>query len=302
MFTAQVQDTGFELPFDESVLSGPSSPLAQPYTLSDGFVIGNRFCAQPMEGWDGTLDGRPTELTNRRWRNFGASGAKLIWGGEAVAVRHAGRANPNQLLINEDNLPSLLQLRQSLVDSHLENFGTTSDLLVGLQLTHSGRFCRPNPGSGLEPVIAYHHPYLDKKFGISELTPIISDEELLSLVDDFILAGEMAQDAGFQFVDIKHCHGYLGHELLSGFNRPGDFGGSFENRTRFLRMIVSGLNARVPGLRIGVRLSAFDLVPFEPDSTTHIGQPAAPRQYPFAFGCNHQDAVQLRLIRNKTLS
>ena len=48
---------------------------------------GNRWCIHPMEGWDANRDGSPSELTLRRWRNFGLSGAKLIWGGEAVAVR-----------------------------------------------------------------------------------------------------------------------------------------------------------------------------------------------------------------------
>ena len=67
-----------------------------------------------MEGWDGTPDGHPTDLTMRRWERFGLSGAKLIWGGEAVAVRHDGRANPNQLMISEDTLGDLIALRERL--------------------------------------------------------------------------------------------------------------------------------------------------------------------------------------------
>ena len=74
-----------------------TAPLAQPYCLDNGFTIGNRFCILPMEGWDGTADGRPTELTTRRWKNFGLSGAKLIWGGEAVAVQPDARANPDSV-------------------------------------------------------------------------------------------------------------------------------------------------------------------------------------------------------------
>ena len=77
----------------------PSRRSREPFV--DGPVrVGNRFCVLPMEGWDGTPDGEPSELTRRRWQRFGASGAKLIWGGEAVAVRHDGRANPNQLLMS----------------------------------------------------------------------------------------------------------------------------------------------------------------------------------------------------------
>ena len=96
-----------------------------------------------MEGWDGGADGGPTDLTRRRWRRFGRSGAKLIWGGEAVAVRHDGRANARQLVINASTFGGIAELRQELVDAHRENFGAADDLLIGLQLTHSGRFCRP---------------------------------------------------------------------------------------------------------------------------------------------------------------
>ena len=143
-FKEYIQKLEIELPFDETLEAGSQSPLAQAYTLKNGRKIGNRFCILPMEGWDGTSDGKPTELTYRRWENFGKSGAKLIWGGEAVAVRHDGRANPNQLLITEENLSSLESLRKSLVNAHRDEYGCTDDLLIGLQLTHSGRFSRPN--------------------------------------------------------------------------------------------------------------------------------------------------------------
>ena len=79
------------------------------------------------------------------------------------------------------------------------------------------------------------------------------------------IAAKRAQQCGFDFVDIKHCHGYLGHEFLSAITRPGPYGGSLENRTRFLREIVAGIRAEAPGLRIGVRISAIDTVPFKPD-------------------------------------
>ena len=50
-------------------------------------------------------------------------------------------------------------------------------------------------------------------------------------------------DAGFAFVDVKHCHGYLGHELLGARDAAGRYGGSLENRTRFLREIIEGIRA-----------------------------------------------------------
>ncbi|GAH89433.1 unnamed protein product, partial [marine sediment metagenome] len=130
-----------QIPIDSEVVPAPSGALAQPYLLRDGKKIGNRFCIQPMEGWDGTTDGRPTDLVFRRWKNFGRSGAKLIWGGESMAVRPDGRANPNQLMILNQTMQDIEALRLALVNEHKDHFGQVDDLLVGLQLTHSGRFC-----------------------------------------------------------------------------------------------------------------------------------------------------------------
>ena len=283
-FRQHIQDLGIELPFDEDLISGEGNPLAQPYVLPDGSVIGNRFCTLPMEGWDGTLDGKPTEQTIRRWKHFGRSGAKLIWGGEAVAVRHDGRANPNQLLIDSQTLKELESLRLSLVEEHIAKYGSADDLYVGLQLTHSGRFSRPNEKSRLEPKIVYHHPVVDGLFNLPEDYPLMTDGEIEDLIADYVRAAEQAQRIGFDFVDIKHCHGYLGHEFLSARWRPGPYGGSFENRTRFLREVVSGIREQAPGLGIGVRLSAFDWGPFRAGGDG-VGEPGtAGSSYPYAFG------------------
>ena len=274
---AYAQSVGAVIPCDDVLLPATQSPLAQPL-IAHGRTIGNRFAILPMEGWDGTLDGRPSDLTFRRWRRFGASGAKLIWGGEAVAVRHDGRANPNQLLIGDGTAGDLARLRETLVTEHGTRFGGTSDLIVGLQLTHSGRFSRPDSKTQLQPQILYRHPLLDRKVQVSMSQPVLSDHDIEVLVGDFVRAACLAQQAGFDFVDIKHCHGYLGHEFLSAVDRPGPYGGSLENRTRFLREIVAGIRAAcsVPGLHVGVRFSAVDWVPFRARQTDRVGQPELP--------------------------
>lgn len=285
-FREHVAGLGIELPFDEKVETGPAAPLAQPYTLPNGFTIGNRWCVLPMEGWDGTLDGHPSELTFRRWERFGLSGAKLIFGGEATAVRHDGRANPNQLIINEETLPDLIRLRETLIASHTASFGTESaaDLYIGLQLTHSGRFCRPN-GKKLEPWILYPHPALNRKFGLPADYPVMTDDQISRLIEDFAAAAARAHRAGYHFVDVKHCHGYLGHEFLSAFDRPGKYGGSFENRTRFLREVVAAIHAVAPGLALAVRVSAFDFVPFRPGPDgTGVPETWGEGPYRWAFG------------------
>ncbi|HET59828.1 MAG TPA: NADH:flavin oxidoreductase, partial [Chloroflexi bacterium] len=276
-----------------------SSPMADQFILNNGFVIGNRFCIHPMEGWDGTFDGKPTTHTARRWRNFGASGAKLIWGGEAVAVSHEGRANPNQLMINDVTAPYLQKLLRELTDTHEQTYGSIDALLVGLQLTHSGRFSKPNLSDKFEPKVLYRHPYLEEKFHTQQSAHILNDEEIEAIIQQFIQAATLAEQIGFQFVDIKHCHGYLGHEFLSARTRPGRFGGSFENRTRFLREIVAGIRQLAPSLSIGVRLSAFDLIAFSPHPDTKIGCPVQTNDYPQPFGAAEQDFLQIDLTETR---
>lgn len=282
-FGEHLQKDGIQLDFDQELIVGQDSPYGKSHTLRSGSTIGNALCILPMEGWDGTADGRPTELTKRRWKNFALSGAKLLWGCEAVAVRHEGRANPNQLILNEQNFKDFVDLFDLVQTTHKEHFGDTSDLLVGLQLTHSGRFCKPNDKTRMEPRILYPHPILNKKFGLGEDYPLMSDEEIDSIIADYISAAVLAQKAGFHFVDIKHCHGYLGHEFLSAYDREGKYGGSIENRTRFLRDIVSGIRAAAPGLEIGVRMSIFDWIPFQ-KGPEEKGIPATESPYKYAFG------------------
>jgi 2,4-dienoyl-CoA reductase-like NADH-dependent reductase (Old Yellow Enzyme family) len=91
---------------------------------------------------------------------------------------------------------------------------------------------------------------------------LFTDMELDGLIGDFVRAARDAERAGFDFVDIKHCHGYLLHELLSAHTRPGRYGGPLENRTRLLREIAAGIRRDAPSLMIGVRVSIFDLVPY----------------------------------------
>lgn len=271
-FLAHLRDLGADLPFDATV--DPTGPLAATIpagAAGDGIgALANRFAVLPMEGWDATEDGRPTDLVRRRWRRFGESGAGLVWGGEAVAVRDDGRANPHQLVIGDH----VAELRGELLDAHRARFGASApEPVVGLQLTHSGRYAHA------EPLAAYAHPVLDGR----RRGRVLTDGELDGLVGDVVAAAATAAVAGFAFVDIKACHGYLSHELLSAVDRPGSYGGDLEHRTRFLRAAVDGVHAEVPGLGVAVRLSAFDVVPFVAgrDGT---GRPEVDGPYRYAFG------------------
>jgi 2,4-dienoyl-CoA reductase-like NADH-dependent reductase (Old Yellow Enzyme family) len=302
-FRTHLRSLDLELPCDDGVLKGSASPLAQPIEAVriNGKKIGNRYAIQPMEGWDGTSSGGVTEEVLRRWRRFGQSGAKLICGGEAMAVRPDGRANPNQLVISQNTKTELAELRTALAAAHQERHGTSEDLVIGFQLTHSGRFCKPADKNRLEPRVAYRHPLLDQRFKVTSDSQVLIDDEVEALIQDFVRAARIAWEAGADFVDIKHCHGYLLHEFLGAFCRPGKFGGSFDNRTRILREIVMGIRADGNPIELAVRLSAFDLVPFRPDPTQSFPGKPGPGipddysqclPYRYAFGVNPENPLE----------
>lgn len=305
-FRHHLASLGLDLPCDDAIAVGQNSPLAQPAAQAaiNGKTIGNRIAIHPMEGWDGTTTGGVTDDVRRRWQRFGESGAKLIYGGEAMAVRPDGRANPNQLIITAENKAGLAEIRETLVRAHRERYGNTDDLVIGFQLTHSGRFCKPTDKKRMEPRVAYRHPILDRKFNVTSDSQVFTDAEIDQLIEAYIAAAQIAWEVGADFVDIKHCHGYLLHEFLSAFTRPGKYGGSFENRTRILREIVAGIRARGNKIELGVRLSAFDFVPFKPDpALSQPGKlgPGIPEDfshclpYRYAFGANQRNPVEYDL-------
>jgi 2,4-dienoyl-CoA reductase-like NADH-dependent reductase (Old Yellow Enzyme family) len=242
-------------------LSDDLSPLFRPVVIGTR-TVGNSLCIQPMEGCDGTLDGRPDELTFRRYRRFGAGGAKLIWG-EANAVVEEGRANPRQLLLNDQTAASLERLLRECRLAHCASLGNDADLVVGLQLTHSGRY------SYRRPLLACHDPILDPLTRVDRASgqtvdaayPLLDDAYLARLPDYYVAAARLARDIGFDFVDIKQCHRYLLSELLAARTRPGPYGDSLENRTRLAREIIDRIRAEVPGLIIASRVNVYDGIP-----------------------------------------
>ncbi|MEX2191177.1 MAG: NADH:flavin oxidoreductase [Bacteroidota bacterium] len=260
-----------------------------------GRVLGNSLGIHPMEGCDGTLDGKPGELTFRRWERFGDGGAKLIWG-EATAVVPEGLANPRQLLINEINLPVFEELLKRTRRAHRGAYGSDEDLLVGLQLTHSGRY------SYQKPLIAYHHPqadeltYLDKAKGIKipKDYPVLKDSDLEGIEDAYAEAAKRAFKVGFDFVDIKQCHTYLLNELLGARTRPGKYGGDFMGRTRMVRNIFGKIRNEVGSEPLlASRMNAYDGVPFTKDPITGVGRVipfAIP--YEYSFGINKNNPME----------
>src|SRR5438067_7356290 len=205
-FRSHVASLGLDLPCEDVIITGSASPLTRPVAdiTINGKAVGNRWAIQPMEGWDGTPGGGATEEVRRRWQRFGESGAKLIYGGEAMAVRPDGRANPNQLIIVEENKKDLAELREILIRAHKERYGNPDDLVIGFQLTHSGRFCKPNDKKRLEPRVAYRHPILDRKFNVTSDAQVFTDAEIEQLIPKYVEAAQIAWDVGADVVDLKH--------------------------------------------------------------------------------------------------
>ena len=230
-------------------------------------VMRNRLTVHPMEGFDSTPDGSPSELTLRRAMRFADGGAGLIWL-EATAVTEDGRTNTGQLWINETNADEFEKMAEQM---HERSGGVP----LILQLTHSGRFSKPD--NTPHPVISYHNPLMNEKFNIDPDYPVVTDEYLDALPEAFGRAAELAKKAGFDGVDVKCCHKYLFSELLSAYSREGRYGGSFENRTR---VFVDSMKAAAvhcsDDFILASRFGPYECLP-----------------YPWGFAADHENYLKI---------
>ena len=248
---AKTEEIGGWLPLSEDVRI-----LAQEYELC-GRKLGNRIVYQPMEGCDAADDGSPGELTLRRYERIARGGPGLVWF-EAAAVVPEGRAQKRQMHINRGNLDNFKKAVEGIKEGCLA--GNGFEPVVILQATHSGRYSRPN---GLpEPVIAYNNPLFEMDAPIDK-SHIISDSGLKELEGIYADAARLAEEAGFDGVDVKACHRYLICELLSAFTREGDYGGSFDNRIRFLTNSIKAAQAATgKNFIVTTRMNIYDGFPY----------------------------------------
>jgi 2,4-dienoyl-CoA reductase-like NADH-dependent reductase (Old Yellow Enzyme family) len=275
-------------------LSSDYRPLFRPVRI--GQLLARNSCLiHPMEGCDASLDGRPSELTLRRYLRFAKGGAAVIWG-EATAVREEGRANTRQLWINKANWQDFARLVDAVRGTDAVEFGNSGggagQLVLGLQLTHSGRYCYGKPfilqrDAGLDQT-TYEDP-ITKHRRLSSEYPLVTDDYVAELTDDYVGAARLAHRAGFDFVDIKQCHRYFLNEMLAARGRAGPYGGGYENRTRFIKTLVTRIRSEVPGIQIATRMNAFDGVPFMKDPGTGRGAPR-PHELPYRYGWGTSDA------------
>lgn len=253
---------------DRIPLSEDLAVLREPKTVEGSDVtLKNRLTVHPMEGFDSTPDGAPGELTYRRIRRMASGGAGLIWA-EATAVTENGRTNRGQLWITRKNLDAFKRMAEIAHE-------TSRGAPVILQLTHSGRFSKPD--NTPRPVIAMHNPVMNEKMMIDPDYPVVTDDYLDTLPEIFGQAAAMAKEAGFDGADVKCCHKYLFSELLSAYDRPGRYGGSFENRTRlFLDSIRAAAVHRSRSFVIASRFGPYEHIP-----------------YPWGFGADRNDPERI---------
>lgn len=231
-----------------------------------GKTFSNRVLLQPMEGCDCHTDGSPGELTMEKYRKAARSGAGCVWL-EACAVCPEGRTNPRQMMLTKDNLPAFRSLVCEMREIAAQECGIKLQII--LQLTHSGR-------QSMIPMVAYRHPLYEERRPVTD-SHIVTDEYLDTLPALYAASAKLAVEAGFDGVDVKSCHGYLFQELLSAFDRPGRYGGSFENRSRLYLDCVRAVKAVIPEhILLTSRLSVSDMVP-----------------YPYGFGTTAENELDL---------
>ncbi len=256
---ADIEKFNLDIPFSHDL-----APLREKIELN-GKTIGNRLAIHPMEGCDSTPDGAPGELTTRRYMRYTKGKAGLIWF-EATAINEKGRANDQQLFLNERTVGDFSLLINRMREEADEG-GTPSPYLV-LQLSHAGRF-------GDHKIIAIHDEKLDKLAKVEPSCPVISDRELGELESAYVNVARLAKQAGFDAVDVKSCHRYLLSELLGAREREDKFGGSYENRTRLIKEVVTKIKREV-GIEVAIRLNISDFL-----------------EYPIGWGVNEKGEVDL---------
>src|SRR5690606_31166875 len=121
--------------------------------------------------------------------------------------------------LNENTFNGVKKMFDTLVEAHKQAVGNTDDLSIGIQLTHSGRFSKRNDKTKMEPLTAFRHPVLDRRLGITDDSRLLSDSDIRRIIDNCAKCAKLAEKIGFHWVDVKHCHGYLGHELLGAHTR-----------------------------------------------------------------------------------
>lgn len=223
-----------------------------------GITLQNRVVVSPMCQYSSD-DGFANDWHLVHLGSRATGGASLVFT-EATAVTPEGRISPEDLGIWKDAHIEFL----SRIVKFLKSQGT----VPGMQIAHAGRkgsTQRPWVGSSkITPADGGWVPIAPSAVAFSDTYPMpraMTKEDIRGVVDAFATAARRALEAGFQVLEIHSAHGYLAHEFYSPLSnfRQDEYGGSFENRTRIGREIVTAVRKVWPeNLPLFIRISATD--------------------------------------------
>src|SRR5207302_1990928 len=103
------------------------------------------------------------------------------------------------LLLTKGTQRDIARLLETVKEAHRQTCGGSAAPLVGLQLTHSGRYARPHEKGRAEPRILYHHPLLDARMGLPPDYPLLTDGDIREIIEAYHHAARLAWECGFDF-------------------------------------------------------------------------------------------------------
>ena len=214
-----------------------------------GLVLKNRIVMPSMLTHMASINGEVTDRLIAYYAERARGGAALIFP-EATAVDDTGLSYFRGLSIAHDRyIPGL----RKLVRAVHEHGGS-----IGVQLGHGGRYALPEVSRSARPLVSFipgWSPLEDAR--------VLDGEEIERLAGCFAAAAERAAEAGFDIVEIHGAHGYLIGSFLSPFTnrRTDEWGGSFENRMRFPRLVIEGIRRKLgDDFPLSFRLSADEFI------------------------------------------
>lgn len=231
--------------------------LFTPITLPNGTTIKNRFFKSAMSEGMGTRDFQPKKNIATLYKRWVEGGTGLIITGN-IMVDPKGTAEPGNIVFDKNSNMEILK--------DWAKQGQQHGAKVMVQLNHPGKQV---PKTIAKETVAPSTIPLGN--GLNKLfsTPrALTTSEVEELVQKFVTSAKVAKEAGFSGVQIHAAHGYLISQFLSPHDnrRTDKYGGSLENRMRFLKEIYLGMREELgKDFTIGIKINSTD---FKEDGLT----------------------------------
>ena len=222
--------------------------LFQPFTFTNGKTAKNRFFKSAMEE-QLAKHNQPTQMLVHLYDTWAKGGIGISVTGN-VMVAENGKGSINDVVITDERSMDTLKAWAKA--------GTQNDTLLIMQINHAGK----QSPKVINPVpVAPSAVALKGMDGFINPPRALADNEIETIIQQFIQTAKIAEQAGFSGVQIHGAHGYLVSQFLSPHHnqRTDKWGGSLENRMRFLVEIYQGIRAVVrPEFLVGLKLNSAD--------------------------------------------